>query len=60
MHLLKPIDLVGKAVNLEEQVQLLDAEHHLLIARVHEGNQGCKPWSEGGWNETRGIKIWTC
>ena len=51
MHLLKPIDLVGKAVNLEEQVQLLDAEHHLLIARVHEGNQGRKPWSEGGWNE---------
>ena len=51
MHLLKPIDLVGKAVNLEEQVQLLDAEYHLLIARVHEGNQGRKPWSEGGWNE---------
>ena len=39
--------LVSQSINLEEQVQVLDVAHPVLLVRVHEGNQHLECWPVG-------------
>jgi hypothetical protein len=37
--------LIGKTMELEEKIQILDTSHHALLSRVDEPYHGIETWS---------------